>query len=124
MTNKVILHGRLAKDVELRKTASGKSVASFTVAVNRPKTKDSTPTADFIPCMAWEKRAETISQWFHKGSEIVVEGRIQVRSYEKNDGTKGYVTEVVVHDFDFCGTKKDNGGGISGTPVDTDEIPF
>lgn len=122
--NKTILHGRLAKDVELRKTASGKSVVSFTVAVNRPKTKDATPTADFIPCMAWEKRAETISQWFHKGSEIVVEGRIQVRTYEKNDGTKGYVTEVVVNDFDFCGTKKGNAGEISGTPVDSDEIPF
>lgn len=124
--NKVILHGRLARDVELRSTNSGKSVATFTIAVNKPRNKDGEQQADFIPCIVWEKRAETIAKHFAKGSEILLEGRIQVRSYEKQDGSKAYVTEVVVNDFDFCGSKKDNGtpaNGISGTPTDED-IPF
>lgn len=136
--NKVILKGRLARDPELRYTASNKAVASFTLAVNRRVSSESQgPTADFIPCIAWTKLAEIIAHNCIKGSEILVEGRMQVRNYDAQDGSKKYVTEVIVGDMYFCGSKKDNGGGgapaggnqnnlgsFGGTPVSDDDIPF
>lgn len=120
--NKVTLHGRLAKDVELRYTNSGKAVASFTVAVNGYG-RDA--KADFIPCVAWENNAENIGKFFSKGKEILLEGRIQVRSYETDNG-KRYATEVVVNTYEFCGNKSDvkQDGGFKGEPVNTDDIPF
>jgi single-strand DNA-binding protein len=127
--NKVILHGRLARDVEVRYTQSGKAVTSFTVAVNGVGENAKT---DFIPCIAWEKTAENISKFFSKGKEILIEdGRLQTRSFEK-DGVKRYVTEVVVNRFEFCGSKsadsgstaQDNPGGFEGKPVSDEDIPF
>lgn len=120
--NKVILKGRLARDPEMRYTTTGKAIASFTVAVNGYG-KDA--KAEFIPCVAWEGTAQIIGDNCIKGSEVLIEGRLQVRSYDK-DGEKRYVTEVIVTTFEFCGSKKDNGtpaNGISGTPSDED-IPF
>lgn len=94
MVNRVILVGRLTKDPELRRTQSGKSVASFTVAVNRRFGQQE--QADFISCVAWEKTAEFLSQYAKKGAMVSVEGRISTRNYDDvNTGKKVYVTEVV-----------------------------
>lgn len=105
--NKVILVGRLARDPELRTTGTGKSVCSFTVAVDRRFKQEGQPTADFIPVVAWGRQAEVINQYFSKGRQIALNGRIQTRSYDAQDGSKRYVTEVVLEEFDFIG---DRGG--------------
>ena len=97
--------GRLAQDPEVRYTQSGKAVASFNLAVNRYGQKDS---ADFIPIVAWEKLAEVIGNNLKKGSQVLVEGRMQVRSYETQDGQKRRATEVIVQNVEFLGSKKAN----------------
>lgn len=99
--NKVILIGRLVKDVELRKTQNGKSVVSYTLAVNRQIKQEGQPDADFINCVAWNKTADLMEQYLHKGSLIGVEGRIQVRSYQDNNGKNVYVTEVLTDSVQF-----------------------
>ena len=106
--NKCTLTGRLTKDVEVRSTSSGKSVASFTLAVNQGFGKDA--KADFIPCIAWEKWAENSAKYLAKGSLVLVEGRIQTRSYESN-GQKRNVTEVVVGYMEFLSQKPQNAHG-------------
>ena len=80
--------GRLTRDPEVRYTQSGKAYAKFTLAIDRRKSSDGNQQADFIPCVAWEKTAEVISQYCTKGKKIAVEGRIQTRSYEANDGSR------------------------------------
>lgn len=100
--NKVIILGRITKDIELRQTQNGKSVSSFTVAVNRGKDMPS----DFINCVAFNKAAEIISQYFGKGSQILIEGNIKTGSYEAQDGSKRYTTDVWVERFDFVDSKK------------------
>ena len=112
--NKVILVGRLAQDPEVRYTQSGKAVASFNLAVNRYGQKDS---ADFIPIVAWEKLAEVIGNNLKKGSQVLVEGRMQVRSYETQDGQKRRVTEVIVQNVEFLGSKKSDNDGSSSDVV-------
>ena len=105
--NKVILVGRVAKDVELRTTTSGKSVATFTLAVNRDyKNAEGKYDADFFTCVAFEQRAETISKFVSKGDKFGVIGKLTTRNYEKN-GSKVYVTEVKVEEFEFPESKKD-----------------
>ena len=100
--NKVILIGRLTKDPELRFTAgSGMAVSRFTVAVNRQFKKDET---DFINCVAFGKTAETISQYLTKGRQIAVIGSIRTGSYDAQDGTKRYTTDVAVESFEFVGS--------------------
>ncbi len=97
MINRVVLVGRLTRDVEVRKTQSGLSVASFTVACdNRRRQQDGTSqnTADFINCVAWRQSADFLGQYARKGALIGVDGKIQTRSYDR-DGQKVYVTEVV-----------------------------
>ena len=105
--NKVILIGRLARDPELRTTTSNISVATFTVAVNRPITpqNEGDNGADFISCVVWRRAAENLVKYCHKGSQIAVEGRIQTRKYTTQDGTKRYATEVLVDNLTFLGTK-------------------
>lgn len=99
--NTVNLIGHLTKDIELRKTQSGKSYARFTLAVNRrTKNEQGKQDADFISCVVWDKRAETMYQYLGKGSQIGIEGRIQTGSYER-DGQRVYTTDVVVENFDF-----------------------
>ena len=97
--------GRLTRDPEVRYTQSGKAIASFTLAIDRRRSGDGNQQADFIQCVAWEKIAEIISQYCTKGKKIAVEGRIQTRSYDANDGTKRYVTEVVVQSMEFFDSK-------------------
>nr|DAI49003.1 MAG TPA: Single strand binding protein [Caudoviricetes sp.] len=101
--NNVSLIGRLTKDVEERRTQSGTPVVSFTLAVNRRKKEDG---ADFIPCIAWDKAAETIAKYVHKGDLFGVTGHIQTRNYEK-DGRMNYVTEVVTTSFQFLERKRE-----------------
>ena len=100
--NKVILIGRLTKEPELRYAAgSGTAVTRFTIAVNRQFKKDE---ADFINCVAWNKTAETIAQYFTKGRPIAIVGHMQTGSYDTQDGTKRYTTDVAVESFEFVGS--------------------
>jgi len=124
--NKAILLGRLTKAPEIKYTQSGKAVASFTLAIDHRKGASSEKQADFISCVAWEKTAETIGNYCSRGQQIAVEGRIQSRSYDAQDGSKRYVTEVVVQSMEFCGKKSDNGGhAAESAALDYDEeIPF
>ena len=133
--NKVILVGRLAQDPEVRYTPGGKAVASFNLAVNRfgggSAQKES---ADFIPIVAWEKLAEICGNNLTKGSQILVEGRLQIRSYETQDGQKRRVSEVVAQSIEFLGSKRAAAEGGSSSSVDMnsfgsevfpeEEIPF
>lgn len=104
--NKVILVGRLTKDPEIRYTQAGKAIASFTLAVDRYRSQaQAEKTADFIPIVAWEKLAETCGNYLTKGTRVLVEGRLQIRSYETNEGQKRWVTEVVISDMEFLEKK-------------------
>lgn len=103
--NKCVLIGRLVKDPELKFLAgSGKANCRFTIAVNREYKKDET---DFINCVAWNKTAETISQYMTKGRQIAVSGSIRTGSFDKQDGTKVYTTDVNVDHFEFVGGKNE-----------------
>ena len=99
--NKVSLVGRLATDVDARQTQTGKAVSRFRLAVNRRSRDDG---ADFIGCVAWNKTAELIEKYVHKGDRVGVVGRIQTGSYEK-DGQKIYTTDVVVEEIEFLEKK-------------------
>ena len=106
--NKVILLGRLTKDVELRTTQNGKSVTTFSIAVQRRFAQEGQPQADFINCVAWRQQAEFISKYFSKGSMISIVGNIQNRSWDGQDGKKQYTTEIIVDEVYFTGEKKEN----------------
>lgn len=109
MFNKVILIGRTTKDVELRRTASGSPVATFTLAVNRySRNEENNRTTDFINCVAWNRTAEVMEQYVKKGSLINVEGRIQVRDYENNEGRRIVVTEVVCENMQMLESRNSN----------------
>lgn len=109
MINNTTLTGRLTKDVELKHTQSGKAVANFTIAVERNfKDAQGNKITDFINCIAWNKTAETIAQYFHKGNLIGIVGEIQTRNYENQQGQRVYVTEVNVNNFTFLESKQDN----------------
>lgn len=105
MINKAILEGRIVREIELRKTASGKSYTSFTLAVNRTYKQEGQPDADFITCVAWGKNADVLEKYTEKGTLISVDGHIQTRSYESN-GKKVYVTEVVCESVHLIEAKK------------------
>ncbi len=104
--NRIMLLGRLAKDPEIRYTPSDACVAQFTLAVDRPYTKDGQKEADFITCVAWGKTAEAIGNYVHKGQRLLVEGRLQIRSYDAQDGSKRWVTEVIVSHGEFIERKE------------------
>lgn len=122
MLNRVVLIGRLTKDVDIRNTPNGKAVATFTLAVDRKYKKDE---ADFIPVVVWGKSAENCAEYIGKGSMVAVDGRIQTRNYEK-DGRKVYITEVIADDVRFLDKKRTSPDQEYGTPVtdDDDSIPF
>jgi single-strand DNA-binding protein len=108
--NKVILVGRITADPELRYTQSNIAYTRFTLAVNRNFKNESGETeADFISCVAWNKLAETISNYVKKGNRIGIAGRIQTGSYEKENGTKGYLTDVIISDLEFLESKNKEG---------------
>ena len=100
MINRVVLVGRLTKGIELKKTASGKSVATFTLAVTKNKDK-----TNFITCVAWERVADILNQYTQKGSQIAVEGSLEQREYEYQ-GAKRSVLEVLVSSVELTGNRQ------------------
>ena len=114
--NKVIIGGRLTADPELKTTPAGKSVCSFTVAVNRRANKDGEVVADFFNCTAWDSRAEFICKYFRKASCISIVGSLQNRSWTANDGTKRYATDILVDEANFVDGKNES-------PAVQDEAP-
>ncbi len=110
--NRVILIGRLTKDPEMRYTPSGVAVTQFTLAVDRPfTTGQGEREADFIPIVTWRQLAETCANYLRKGRLAAVEGRIQVRNYENNEGRRVYVTEVIADNVRFLESNREGGGG-------------
>ena len=137
--NRVVLTGRLTKDVELRATPSGANVASFTVAVDgfgRDQNNNPVNQASFINCVAWNTQAKFISTYCKKGSLVALEGRLQTRSYDRKDGTKAYVTEVIADRVenlsprDTTTANENNGYAINETEdnqtlsYSDDDLPF
>lgn len=112
MLNSWCGQGRLAKDVELRYTATNIPVASFAIACDRDyKPNEGDRETDWIDIVAWNKSAEFVQKYFHKGDMILVKGRIQTRMYEDKNGQKRKAVEVIGESFNFCGTKKDSAQG-------------
>ena len=109
--NKVILVGRLVREPELRTTQSGVNVCSFTVACDRRYQKEGERQADFINCIAWRNTADFISNYFTKGTRIALDGSIQTRSWDAEDGTKRYATEVIVEHAEFAQSKSEGNSG-------------
>lgn len=110
--NKAILIGNLAKDVELRNTQSGKTVGSVSIATNKSYTDASgnkVKTATFHNLVLWNKAAEIFAQYTKKGDKVYVEGEINNRSYEAKDGSKKYISEIVVSEFEFLGSANRSG---------------
>ncbi|MFZ5945006.1 MAG: single-stranded DNA-binding protein [Bacillota bacterium] len=131
MLNNVILIGRLTKDPELRYTPSGVAVATFTIAVDRPFTnQQGEREADFIPIVVWRKQAENCANYIGKGRLVAVQGRIQVRTYDANDGQRRWVTEVVAENVRFLDRGKGDPMGQTDTSFGNEvtfsdeEIPF
>lgn len=140
--NKVMLIGRLGTEPEMRYTANGKAVTNFRIAVNRLRrandTGENRDETDWFTVNAWERLAETCSQYLAKGSRIYIEGRLQTRSYETQDGQKRFITEVVASDMIMLDTRRSGerseggdsrDGGESGESrgmedVNVDDIPF
>ena len=135
--NKVVLCGRLTSDPELKTTATGIPVLSFTLAVNRPyraaDANSGQPTADFISVVAWRQRAEFIARYFRKGSSICLTGSIQTRKWTDQNNVTRYATEVIVEDAHFV-DRKGEGGAVPAeaypvaseefVPVDDEKLPF
>lgn len=116
--------GRLTATPEHKQTSSGISVARFTVAVNRRFAKEGQPKADFINCIAWRQTADFICKYFDKGSMIAIVGSIQTRSWEAQDGTKRYATEVISDEAYFTGEKKDIKNNQLPNSNDFDDMGF
>ena len=112
--NKAILIGRLTRDPELRTTSNtGVSVCTFTVAVDRRRSRDREQQADFIPVVVWREQGENCAKYLRKGSQVGVCGSIQTRSYDAQDGSKRYVTEVIADEVQFLSSRSENGDGGS-----------
>ncbi len=130
--NKAILIGRLGKDPELKYTPSGKAVATFSLATSeRWKGQDGQQHES----TTWHRQAELLKEYLSKGREVYLEGRIANRSYDDKDGNKRYISEVVVQNFQFIGSRSDSGGAHEGPPTssspptpktagDDDDLPF
>ena len=131
MLNKAILNGRLTKAPELKQTQNGKSVCSFTIAVDRNRDREKT---DFIPIVAWGKTAEFVNQWFGKGDLITIVGRIEVRNYEDKNGNKRTATEIIAEEVLFGVSKntanasekpaESKNGGFEQIDDDGADLPF
>ena len=132
--NKVILIGRLSQDPEMRTTPNGVATTSFSVAVSRNYTnQNGERDTDFFRCVAWRNQAENIAKYCQKGSQVAVEGRLQNRNYEAQDGTRRYVTEVIADNVTFLGSRSDAQRSNSSAPEEmgndvevneTSEDPF
>ena len=126
--NKVVLIGRLTRDPELRYTGSNTAVATFSLAVNRNFTnQQGEREADFINIVVWRKQAENVKNYLSQGSQVAIEGRIQTRSYDDNNGQKRYVTEVVADNVEFLSSKNSSNssnGGNNSQPSDPTPYDF
>ena len=117
--NKVFLIGRLTRDPELRYTGNNTAVASFSIAVNRNFTnQQGEREADFINIVVWRKQAENVKNYLSQGSQVAIDGRLQTRSYEDNNGQKRYVTEVVADNVEFLGSKNSSNNNSNGSHND------
>lgn len=124
MLNRVVLVGRLTRDPDLRYTSNGLAVANFTIACNRPfKNQQGEQEADFINCVTWRKQAENLANYMKKGSQIGVDGRIQTRSYEGQDGKMVYVTEVLAENISFLESRGQQRNDDAGSPYDYQSGP-
>lgn len=128
--NKVIIIGRNTKDIELRQTTSGTSVAEFSIAVKRTfKNANGETESDFFNCIAFSKLAETISRYVKKGDQVGLEGRLQTRNYTNKEGKKVYVTEIIAENIEFLQAKKQDEQKPNDTNFEEidpfkDELPF
>lgn len=144
--NKVFLIGNLTRDPELTQTPSGISLCRFGIAVQRRfANSDGERDVDFLNCVAWRGLADNIAKYVKKGQKVAVLGSIQTRSYEAQDGTKRYATDIVADDVEFLSTKRDSDDGEPSTkskfedsaeestgkakiatfePIDDDDLPF
>ncbi len=116
--NKVILMGRLTRDPEIRYTQSAEptAVANYSLAVNKRFKREGEPDADFINCVAFGRTADFAQKYFKKGQQVSVVGRLQVRSWDDQNGQKRYTTEVVIEEQFFADSKKDSYGEVAGAP--------
>lgn len=121
--NIVSIIGRMTKDPELKYTKAEKAYTRFCVAVDGMKDKDGNRKADFIDCIAWNKAAELITNYFSKGSRIGVSGRLHTTTYETDDGEKRKFTEVMVNEIDFLDPKKESSGAGEVEPDPEEERP-
>ncbi len=127
--NKVIQKGRFTADPELRQTANQKSVSNFTIAVNRRFKQEGQPDADFFRCVAWGGLGEFIHKNFKKGQEILIVGRLENRTWQDQNGTTRYTTEITVEEAYFTGSKKVKDGeqipdNDDSTVFGDDDLPF
>lgn len=130
--NSIVLLGRLTKDAEVKYTSTGKVVASFSLAVDRPYSKDGQKETDFINCVLWGNSAELLGNSVRKGQRILVEGRLQIRQYTDKNGNKRTAAEVVCGRFEYIERRADvpaqqqatNGFNDMGSQVFDEEIPF
>lgn len=129
--NCVNLIGRLTKDPDIKYTQTNNTaIANFTLAVNRRFAKEGQPTADFINIVAWGKTGEFCSKYFQKGMQVAIQGRIQTRNWEDDQGQKHYATEVIAEQCFFADSKKESQNDmqfeneISNTNFDNEPLPF
>ena len=123
--NKVVLIGRLTRDPELRYTGSNIPVATFSLAVNRPfSNQQGEREADFINIVVWRKQAENVKNYLTQGSQVAVEGRIQTRTYDDNNGQKRYITEVVADNVEFLGSKNSSSNINSNKNTNKEPSPY
>ena len=137
--NKVILIGNLSRDPELTTTNGGVSVCRFTIAVQRRfQNAEGERDADFINIVVWRAQAKNCHKYLRKGSKCAIDGRLQTSSYEAQDGTRRYVTEVVADNVEFVGARRDDEDSATVTrsektsskpvaelePIDDDSLPF
>lgn len=109
--NRVVLLGRLTKDPECHYSESGMAIVKFTLAVDRGYKKDAPKECDFINCVAFAKTGETIGNFFHKGNRILIEGRLQVNSYNDKNGNRKYDTAVILSSFEFIEKRSESSAG-------------
>lgn len=124
--NHITVIGRTTKDTELRSTQNGTPVATFTVAVDRDYNKNGEKETDFIPVVAWRGLAETCGKYLTKGKLVAVEGRLQIRTYEANDGTKKTIAEIIASNVQFLSRNENSGYNTVEQPEmkPLDEMPF
>lgn len=136
MLNKIIIQGRLTKDVEMRQTSTGTAYCSLSIACSRGKNKEGVEETDFLNAIAWASRAEFINRYFKKGDMILIEGRMQSRNYEDSNGNKRVAYDISISEVNFCGggsksagNNQESAGTVApdiGTAVSEDivDLPF